>query len=244
MIDLIPKYYDTRRVLTILREDDSEERVEIDPTLQTPHAQKQGPDGKVRRLFNPKLGDYEVAVTIGPSFATKRAEAADSMLAFMKAVPQSGPLIGDLIAKNMDWPGAEEIATRLAATLPPGLLGKNINDFPPEAKAMIQQMQQQLEKLGGEHKQALALLGDKDKDRAIQTDKINKDYEAKLLKIVADMEKTALQVAQSVKDLEGKLDQSERKMTSDRENSDREFGRSMLELYRGDKGGGESRASK
>lgn len=188
LIDLIPKIYDTPRIVTILREDDSEERVGIDPNLGQATGKKQTGDGKVQRLFNPKLGDYEVAVTIGPSYATKRAEAADSMMLFMKAVPQSAPLIGDLIAKNMDWPGAEEIATRLAVMLPPQLQSKDIQNFPPEAKAQILNLRGQLGELGQAHQKALAMLGDKEADRDIQRDKINKDFEAKLTKIVAEME--------------------------------------------------------
>jgi hypothetical protein len=188
LIDLIPKIYDTPRVITILREDDSEERIKIDPSLGTPHGQTQGQDGKIQRLYNPKLGEYEVAVTIGPSYATKRAEAADSMLGFMKAVPQAGPLIGDLIAKNMDWPGAEEISTRLAAMLPPQLQGKDMQNFPPEARGMLMSLQHQLKELGGQHQKALAMLGDKEADRDVQRDKIEKDFEAKLSKIAADMQ--------------------------------------------------------
>ena len=192
LIDLIPKIYDTPRIVTILREDDSEERVKIDPTIGQPHSQQQDAQGKVQRLFNPKLGEYEVAVTIGPSYATKRAEAADSMMLFMKAVPQAAPIIGDLIAKNMDWPGADEIATRLATMLPPQLQAKDIQNFPPEAKALIMSLRQQLEGLGQNHQKALALLGDKEGDRDIQRDKIEKDFEAKLTKIAADMQAKAL----------------------------------------------------
>lgn len=195
LIDLIPKVYDTPRILTILREDDSEEMVRIDPTLGKPHDQKQMADGKVQRLFNPKLGDYGVAVTIGPSFATKRAEAADSMLNFMKVIPNSAPLVADLIAKNMDWPGAEEIYARLASQLPPALQNKNIQNFPPEAKAMVNSLTQQLQQMKQEHDKAIALLGDKEADRKIdreglenEREKIRADFEAKITKIMVDME--------------------------------------------------------
>jgi cell division protein FtsB len=203
LIDLIPKIYDTPRVLTILREDGSEERVKVDPNLQTPHGQRQTHDGRLERLYNPKLGDYDVAVTVGPSFATKRAEAADSMLAFMKAVPQSGPLIGDLIAKNMDWPGAEEIGSRLASMLPPHLLDKKLDQLPPEAKALVSSLMQQMQQLKQEHDKAVAMLGDKEKDREIDRmsvmndrESIAKDYEAKMTKVQADFEAkiAALQV--------------------------------------------------
>jgi len=195
LIDLIPKVYDTKRILTILREDDSEERIAIDPTLETSHSQTQAPDGRVQRLFNPKLGKYDVAITIGPNFATKRAEAADSMLGFMKAVPQSAGLIGDLIAKNMDWPGAEEISTRLTSMLPPNLLDKSMDNLPPEARGIVNNLTQQLQQLKQERDQAVSLLGDQDKDRAIDREalandrvKMQQDYEAKMAKVIADFE--------------------------------------------------------
>jgi hypothetical protein len=188
LIDLIPKVYDTKRVLTILREDDSEEQVGIDPSMQNAVGEEKTADGRTRALYNPKVGDYDVAVTIGPSFATKRAEAADSMLGFMKAVPQAAPVIGDLIAKNMDWPGAEEIAARLAASLPPNLQKMSLGKFPPEAQALIQSLTGQLEQMQQQHNQALAMLGDKEADRKIERDKISKDFEAKMTKIAADMQ--------------------------------------------------------
>ena len=200
LIDLIPKVYDTKRVLTIIREDDSEEQVALDPTLQQARGEEQAPDGKTRSLFNPKVGEYDVAVTIGPSYATKRAEAADSMLGFMKAVPQAGQFIGDLIAKNMDWPGAEEIAARLAAMLPPNLQNMSVGKFPPEAQAMIQGLKGQLEQLTQQNQQALAMLGDKEADREIERDKINKDFEAKLTKIAADMQTALLDMQAASKE--------------------------------------------
>jgi hypothetical protein len=195
LIDLIPKIYDTPRIVTILREDDSEERVKIDPSLGKPHSQEQGPDGRIQRLFNPKLGEYEVAVTIGPSYATKRAEAADSMLAFVKAFPQAAQIAGDLIAKNMDWPGADEIATRLAAMLPPQLLAKDIQNFPPEAKGTIINLRNQVQDLGQKHQQALAMLGDKEADRDVQREKIAKDFEAKLANVAMQLETKLAAVA-------------------------------------------------
>lgn len=188
LVDLIPKVYDTNRVLTILREDDTEEQVGIDPTMQTAVGEDKTSDGRTRALYNPKVGDYDVAVTIGPSFATKRAEAADSMLGFMKAVPQAAPVIGDLIAKNMDWPGAQEIAARLAASLPPNLQKMSLGKFPPEAQSLIQSLTGQLEQMQQQHQKALAMLGDKEADRQIERDKINKDFEAKLTKVASDMQ--------------------------------------------------------
>jgi len=197
LIDLIPKIYDTPRIVTILREDDSEEQVKIDPTQGKAAGQEKLPDGKIQKLFNPKLGEYEVAVTVGPSYATKRAEAADSMMAFMKVVPNAAPLIGDLIAKNMDWPGAEEISQRLHTMLPPALQSKDLNNLPMEARGVVAGLQKQLGELAQQHQKALALLGDKEADRNVKIDKQEKDFEAKLTAIAADLTKHFAQTVQS-----------------------------------------------
>lgn len=193
-VDLIPKYYDTRRVLTILREDDSEETAIIDPNQATPYQKTQDPSGKVQRIYNPKVGKYGVAITIGPSFATKRAEAADSMLQFMKVVPQSAPLISDLIAKNMDWPGAQEIAARLETTLPPAMQEKAMEDLPQEARGVVMNLKQQLQQAQEQLKHAAAMLGDKEADRKLQQDKIDKDFEAKMKTLQVSLQETILKL--------------------------------------------------
>jgi hypothetical protein len=68
------------------------------------------------------------------------------MIELIRAYPQAAPLIGDLLAKNLDWPGADEIAQRLSAMLPAQVKGVS-----PEAQ-QLQGAQDQLAKLG----QALA----------------------------------------------------------------------------------------
>jgi hypothetical protein len=180
LIDWIPHVYDTRRVLTILREDDTEETATIDPQIPKAFQQNDTDDGGVERLYNPKLGEYDVAVTVGPSYATKRAEAADSLLSFISAFPAAAEVSGDLIAKNMDWPGAEEIAERLETLLPPGMQDKGIRNLPQEARGIVMNMQRQLQQVTQERDKAAAMLGEQDKDRAVQQDKINKDYDAKM----------------------------------------------------------------
>ena len=188
LVDLIPKYIDTKRVMTILREDDSQQQVTIDPTQPQPYKKGQGQDGKTEHLYNPRLGDYEVAVTTGPNFATKRQESAQSQIDFLKVLPNAAPLIGDLIAKNMDWPGSDKIAERLQAMLPPQLLEQEEGDLPPEAQSIVQSLKQQLQQLQQQHQQALAMLGEKDQDRQLEKYKIDHDYDSKMAKIAADLE--------------------------------------------------------
>jgi hypothetical protein len=200
-VDLIPKYYDTRRVLTILREDESEEQAIIDPRLPQAYREDRDEQGSVMRLYNPNLGKYEVAVTIGPSYATRRQEAADTLLKFVSAFPPAAQVAGDLIASNMDWPGAEEIAARLQTLLPPGLQAKELEDLPVEARGLVAQLMQQNQQTTKQLQQAAAMLGDKEADRAlerqkleVQQGKVAMDYDAKIKALEASMQEVLVKI--------------------------------------------------
>ncbi len=127
LIDLVPKIYDSERTVRIMREDDSHQPVRINVPVM-------GVDGKPMLLNDLGQGTYDVRVKIGPAYATRRAEAAGAMLQFMQAVPQAASVAGDLVARNMDWPGAGEIADRLKRTLPPQITG----DAPPPSVEIAQ----------------------------------------------------------------------------------------------------------
>lgn len=116
LVDLIPKIYNEKRVIRVLGEDGKDERVPINQ----PVYKKDG----TSRIFDLTAGKYDIEVTIGPSYTTQREEAADSMMAFLGAVPAVGTLIADIVVKNFDWPGANEISERLKRALPPQLLGE------------------------------------------------------------------------------------------------------------------------
>ena len=189
MIEVIPHIYDTQRMVTILREDDAEEQVMINPSAPQPHAEMVVDQNKPKlKVFNPKAGKYGVTVTIGPSYATRRIEASESMLAFAKAMPQTAQLVADLIAKNMDWEGADEIARRLAMAVPPHMMMPEQKNMSPQVQAAMAGMTNQIKQLSQELNVAKFQLNDKTGDRAVALEKINKDFEAKLLKIVADLE--------------------------------------------------------
>jgi hypothetical protein len=90
-------------------------------------------------IFDLTLGKYDLVVDVGPSYTTRRAETADQMMKLIQAYPPVAPLIGDLIAKNLDWPGAQEIADRLVKMLPPQLQkGPDGQPVPPPPNPMLQ----------------------------------------------------------------------------------------------------------
>jgi hypothetical protein len=103
LIDLIPKVYSTQRMVRILGPDGV-------PAL----AAVNGAEGGGGRVFDLGAGRYDLTVRAGPSFASRREEAASQMIELIRAFPPAAPLIGDLLAKNLDWPGADEVARRLA----------------------------------------------------------------------------------------------------------------------------------
>jgi hypothetical protein len=201
MIDLIPVTYDTKRIVSILDESGAEDRITINPTMQSAHGESMGmtPDSlhpsKIK-MFNPKVGRYQVTVTIGPSYATKRIEASKSQMDFMRAIgPQIAPVVADLIAKNSDWAGAEEFAERLAKTIPPNLLQPSRDDMSPQTQAMIQGLQQQIQQMNQQMQMMGKELTDRQKDRDVILNQISTKQETELVKIAThfkeEMEKVA-----------------------------------------------------
>ena len=103
LIDLIPRVYSTQRMVRILGPDGAPALVQVN-----------GAEGGGGRVFDLGVGRYDLTVRAGPSFASRREEAASQMIELIRAYPPAAPLIGDLLARNLDWPGAEEVARRLA----------------------------------------------------------------------------------------------------------------------------------
>lgn len=122
LVDLIPRIYDTTRIVRVLAEDGKAQAVEIN---------KRTTEAGIEKVLNDMtVGEYDVAVAAGPSFSTRRAEAVESMTEFVRTVPAAGALIGDKIASNMDWPGAEDIAKRLRTLLPPEIRAMEGEEMP------------------------------------------------------------------------------------------------------------------
>lgn len=140
LVDLIPKVYDTPRTARIIGEEGEEEIVRLNEIFKY-----KGED----KTFDLKIGKYDVIMETGPAFATRRQEAAASMMDVSKMNPKVMEVAGDLMIKNMDWPGAHEISERLKKTLPPGLID-NPNEkkpLPPEIQNQMSQMDQMIVQL-------------------------------------------------------------------------------------------------
>ncbi len=118
LVDLIPKVYDTARVVRILGEDGETEQAEINPEQRVPVRKVQSEDGAIRKIYNLNVGKYDVSVTVGPAYATKRIEAVEWLTTLIQAQPDLIHVAGDILFRNMDAPGAEELSKRFKALLP------------------------------------------------------------------------------------------------------------------------------
>jgi hypothetical protein len=126
---LIPYVYDTQRVVKVIGDDDKEYLVEINNLTD-------------KDRIDITSGRYTVSVTTGPSYKTKREEAAESMMGLATAMPNILSLASDLIVEAQDWPDADKIAARIRNTLPPGILSED-EVTPAIAQKMQQGNQQQ-----------------------------------------------------------------------------------------------------
>jgi hypothetical protein len=141
LVDLIPKVIDNQRTIRLIAEDGKATVAMNDPNLGKPFEQR----GELM-VYNLGSGMYDVDVEAGPSYTTKRQEAAEAMMELARAVPELVKVAGDLMIRNMDWPGAEEIANRLKKMLPPELQDDGQVET-PEVKAVKVQAQQFIDRL-------------------------------------------------------------------------------------------------
>lgn len=187
IIELVPKIYDTPRVIRILAEDGSDDTVKIDPQQQQPMIKQEKPGGEgVERIFNPGAGKYEVVADTGPSYATKREEAFAAMSDLAAQNPAFLGLAGDLYMLSADFPLADELAERFKRSIPANILGEGPSPELQQAMDNIKNLQAQLAS-------AMDLSASKEKeadDKAKQTE--IKSYAAitdRLDKLFAHIEK-------------------------------------------------------
>jgi len=146
ILDLVPKIYDTQRVMRIIGDDGKPDLVSINQ----PGADEQG----IQKILNDvTVGQYDVVMDTGPGYNSKRSEAVESMMTLLAADPNLMQTAGDLIFRNMDFPGADVVADRLAAANPMAQIDDK-SPIPPQVQmqlkandAQMQQMQQEIQRL-------------------------------------------------------------------------------------------------
>lgn len=187
LIDLIPKIYDTPRVIKILAENGDQSSIHLDPNAPQAHHPLQNPDAPdfdpdaIQAIFNPTVGDYDVEADIGPAYATRRQETFNAISQILKVNESLTPMIGDLLFRAADFPMADEIAQRLHNMVPPQAL---TGQKPPDPQ--IQQLQQQMAQQHTVMTQATQENQDlKSKLMAMKQEMTIKEYDAETKRMTA-----------------------------------------------------------
>jgi hypothetical protein len=139
ILDLVPKIYDQARVMRIIGDDGKPDLVEINK-----HGQDE--EGVYKILNDVTVGEYDVVMDTGPGYNSKRIEAVNSMMPMLSADPNLMNVAGDLIFRNMDFPGADTIADRLAASNPLAQIDDKSN-VPPQVQMQLAQSQKTIQDL-------------------------------------------------------------------------------------------------
>ena len=146
ILDLIPHIYDSQRVMRIIGDDGKPDLVEINKASQDA-------EGVFKVMHDMTVGQYDVVMDTGPGFNSKRQAAVEAMMPLVNGNPELFKVAGDLVFRNMDFPGAEVIADRLAASNPMSQIDDK-SPVPPQVQmqlkanqAQMQQMQQQLQQM-------------------------------------------------------------------------------------------------
>lgn len=224
LVKMLQGYYDGARIVRIMGEDGTIKPQAInqpapaapgqppaDPAAPTPAGGQLGPYGADaanaqqvaqvdKILHNFTVGEYDITVKAGPSYSTLREEAADSMIEFGKAWPKLMDVAGDKVIRAMDWPGASEIADRVAKTIPPELRDDDDQqDAAPvvntpkgpipidQAAQMLSEMDQQIQQMGQALQEAQSGIAKAklDADASIQKAQVDADARVKVAEINA-----------------------------------------------------------
>jgi Phage P22-like portal protein len=181
VIDLVPHIYDTKRVMQIQGDAGVDYELEIDPTLREGFLQKQAHNNEVvKKIFNPNIGRFDIAPSVGPEYGSNMEETADALTLILTQAPGLTGIIGDLLMASLPFDKAQEAAARLRRMVPPVALGTGPSEAEQQLQAKVQALTTALgEALGQTAKDKLKLVG-KDELRDIEV------YDAHTKRIAAE----------------------------------------------------------
>jgi hypothetical protein len=179
LLQWIPIYYDQPRVVRIIGMDDREKEALVHAgnpeAAQQMQQQLQASDNALLKtlasgtLYDLSTGRYDVAVSVAPSYQSQRKESVDAMIQLLQAFPLAAPYALDVLVKNMDWPGAKQLAERFKHLVPAEARDdQGQGQIPPEVAQQMQQMQQQLQMAGQQVEQLQQIIQTKAQELSMQ----------------------------------------------------------------------------
>lgn len=175
LLDLWPKLISSARLQRIINPDDSVKHQVIYNSQNSDREDAEimlNAQMGLKKAYDVGVGDYDLTLSTGPMYKDARQEAFKAITAVIGQNPEMLlPILGDVWAKNADFPDADVIEARLKKMLPPNLQEQNENDL----QAQLQQAQGQVQALSAQYDQVLGEL-----NRAADTIRTNRlDIESK-----------------------------------------------------------------
>lgn len=144
LLEMIPFYYDTKRMQRIIGEDGMPSVVEINPV----NVDESNSIYAIKRNLDPEAGRYDIVMDTGPGYATKREEGTEAIIGLL-GTPLAEPIVksgADIVVRNMDFAGSDELADRMAITNPEGM-EKIVKGLPKQAQTIIQSLMSQQQQM-------------------------------------------------------------------------------------------------
>jgi Phage P22-like portal protein len=199
LVEAVPVFYDSERLLQLTNVAGEKRAMVVNAF-----------DPKSKKFIDLTIGKFDVVIQTGASYKTRRQEAVTSMLALGAGYPDAMPLISDIMVRNMDWPGAKEIADRLHAAVPPQILeATEGGQQEPEQvviqlKNQLQQMKSQLDnamKVGSELEVELRIAKEE-----LNLTKMDKSIEMKKAEMDFKTDQRKLDVEEATVEIQARID--------------------------------------
>lgn len=136
LVDLIPKIFSDAHIREIMGEDGNVTPVQLNQPYEE--------NGEIVEHDLSK-GKYLVTISTGASYESQRSETADKLIELVGKYPDFMTVAGDLIVRNMDFVGKDELADRLKATIAPNILASTNASNGDKAEQAIAQLNAQLQ---------------------------------------------------------------------------------------------------
>lgn len=211
LVELIPSFYDTDRIVRIVKPDSTDELIAINSITNN-------------FKYNLTKGTYDIIIETGPAFASKRQEGLNALQGIMGALPQTGAVIGDLVAGLVDSPISKLAAQRIKATIPKEILAATGEDddsemAPAELVGKLQQdiakMQMELQKAQMENQELQLKVKIAEDKTSLELTKSDMEHEREVMNLQHQQQVSEVEVQLKMKQLElaeRKLELEERKL--------------------------------
>jgi hypothetical protein len=193
LVELIPRFYDTPRIMRILGLDDKPKTVLVHAgQANAPDAalQQQMAEMKIAKAVDLSVGRYDVTIAAGPTYANQAERDNELLGKLLQAAPALAPIMADIIVDNTHFKGKDKVLARLRKQLGPldddGTGGQPV--IPPEVQQHVAQLEQQVAEMG----QAL-----QEAQTGIAAKRLDAEARAQVAQLQAqtDVQTTAMQIA-------------------------------------------------